>query len=318
MPETELNLNGSYTVDPSLAANVAAGTNGAGVKWFCDEFPLGGSVNIHNPNVAVTKASVNTTGNYRFRFVVSDGAMANKAEKTFPNVQVYYNVSINYNGGSGGYGNGSQVQGTVITISAGSRPGYGFTGWTINSGGVSLASAGSATTTFVMPRNDVSFTANWVILCPCQGHCGGYCSCNTNCPCQSHCGCVTYNSCGSHTGGGGCSPQCSCNTHIKTTTGGGCTSHSNCGATCGCNGHTSPPPCPCDVHSGCSPQCGCVYYNPCECQGHQVCLSVQWACGFLAQCTEMGDGGFCSAMYNTQPNICHTVCASQGCTSQSW
>jgi len=58
-------------------------------------------------------------------------------------------------------GTGSYKPNTTVTIHAGIREGYIFTGWTVTSGGVTLADAKSATTTFTMPANDVVVTANW-------------------------------------------------------------------------------------------------------------------------------------------------------------
>ncbi|CFX17866.1 Listeria/Bacterioides repeat [Syntrophomonas zehnderi OL-4] len=70
-----------------------------------------------------------------------------------------YNVAVN-----GSYavitGAGSYAQGTVITINAGTRSGYSFTGWT-SPDGVVLENAKSATTTFSMPAKNVSVTATW-------------------------------------------------------------------------------------------------------------------------------------------------------------
>jgi uncharacterized repeat protein (TIGR02543 family) len=49
--------------------------------------------------------------------------------------------------------------GISVTINAGSRVGYTFSGWTVNEGGISLSN--SATATFTMPANNVAVTANW-------------------------------------------------------------------------------------------------------------------------------------------------------------
>ncbi|MCL1978446.1 MAG: InlB B-repeat-containing protein [Candidatus Bathyarchaeota archaeon] len=49
--------------------------------------------------------------------------------------------------------------GISVTINAGSRDGYTFSGWTVNEGGISLSN--SATATFTMPARDVVLTANW-------------------------------------------------------------------------------------------------------------------------------------------------------------
>lgn len=69
-----------------------------------------------------------------------------------------YTVTVN-----GSYANstgaGSYAEGASVTISAGSRSNYRFTGWTVS--GVTLSSPSSATTTFTMPANAVTVTANW-------------------------------------------------------------------------------------------------------------------------------------------------------------
>ncbi len=69
------------------------------------------------------------------------------------NVTNTYNISDN---GSGTYGPGDRV-----TINAGSRSNYTFTGWTISVGSVTLASPSSAQTSFVMPNGSLTITANW-------------------------------------------------------------------------------------------------------------------------------------------------------------
>lgn len=57
-------------------------------------------------------------------------------------------------------GEGSYESGTVVTINAGNRSNYSFSGWTSSAGGI-FANAGSTITTFTMPDNDVTVTANW-------------------------------------------------------------------------------------------------------------------------------------------------------------
>jgi len=51
--------------------------------------------------------------------------------------------------------------GDVVTINAGLRAGYTFAGWLVSSGGVTLVSPLSASTSFVMPANNVVVTAQW-------------------------------------------------------------------------------------------------------------------------------------------------------------
>lgn len=57
-------------------------------------------------------------------------------------------------------GTGLYEAGASVTIQAGSKSGYTFVGWT-STNGISLASAGNATTTFIMPAENITVTANW-------------------------------------------------------------------------------------------------------------------------------------------------------------
>lgn len=50
---------------------------------------------------------------------------------------------------------------TEVTLDAGMRDGYTFSGWTSSNGGT-FTNASSAQTTFKMPKNDTTVTANWV------------------------------------------------------------------------------------------------------------------------------------------------------------
>lgn len=58
-------------------------------------------------------------------------------------------------------GAGSYAEGTVVTIDAGQRPGYRFTGWQSDDPELALADAARGTTTFTMPGHDVTLTATW-------------------------------------------------------------------------------------------------------------------------------------------------------------
>ncbi|GBU28886.1 hypothetical protein R84B8_02448 [Treponema sp. R8-4-B8] len=61
----------------------------------------------------------------------------------------------------GGSGSGSYAAGATVSISATAPSGQTFTNWTVNSGGATLANANSASTTFTMPTNAVTVTANF-------------------------------------------------------------------------------------------------------------------------------------------------------------
>ncbi|MDR1620691.1 MAG: hypothetical protein LBS18_08540, partial [Clostridiales bacterium] len=56
-------------------------------------------------------------------------------------------------------GGGWYAAGTTITIDAGTRSGYSFSGWTAS--GVTLANPNAATTTLIMPADDVEVYAHW-------------------------------------------------------------------------------------------------------------------------------------------------------------
>lgn len=58
-------------------------------------------------------------------------------------------------------GAGSYAEGMVVTIDAGQRPGYRFTGWQSDDPELTLADAAQSTTSFTMPGHDVTLTATW-------------------------------------------------------------------------------------------------------------------------------------------------------------
>jgi uncharacterized repeat protein (TIGR02543 family) len=92
---------------------------------------------------------------------------------TAPFTKGYNNYDISYTGGvkyaffdvtvyeshAVQTGSGSYLAGDFVTVNAGSRSDYTFSGWTINKGDISISNVNTAT--FVMPENDVVITANW-------------------------------------------------------------------------------------------------------------------------------------------------------------
>ncbi len=71
-----------------------------------------------------------------------------------------YTLTVDLNGGSGSTAGGEYEGGRQISIDAGTRSGYSFSGWTSSNGGT-FADASSASTTFIMPNGDTTITANW-------------------------------------------------------------------------------------------------------------------------------------------------------------
>ncbi len=60
-------------------------------------------------------------------------------------------------------GTGTYSVGQTVNISASPSSGYNFSSWTVNSGGASLASTTSSSTSFTMPDANVAITANGVL-----------------------------------------------------------------------------------------------------------------------------------------------------------
>lgn len=82
---------------------------------------------------------------------------------------VYYNITMSDDGNGtaaatvGGNAATSSEAGETVTITATPDSGYLFAGWTVLSGGVSLASITASPTTFVMPDTDVEIRADFVV-----------------------------------------------------------------------------------------------------------------------------------------------------------
>ena len=78
--------------------------------------------------------------------------------ETIPTPPTPTKYLVTVNGGTGG---GNYVAGDTVTITATVPSGQRFTGWTVNAGGVTLANASNTTTTFAMPAQAVTVTANF-------------------------------------------------------------------------------------------------------------------------------------------------------------
>ena len=73
-----------------------------------------------------------------------------------------YSVTVNTDGnGTASASPAKAVAGTEITLSAKAKSGYHFKEWQVVKGGVTLANETSATTTFIMPAEDVEIEANF-------------------------------------------------------------------------------------------------------------------------------------------------------------
>jgi|GEM_PF-2580653 len=162
-----------------VSADGSAGTvDTTELTLYFDDDPT--ALDIDNITVSVggtdlTVSDLDGTGNSRT--VTIAGTWTNGAEATVTLTNpANYNITPPYrtvtlhravytvtisgshaaNSGAGGFSPGS-----AVTIDAGSRNNHSFNGWTVNDGGVTLEDANNATTTFIMPANNVTLTANW-------------------------------------------------------------------------------------------------------------------------------------------------------------
>lgn len=113
-----------------------------------------------SPSISTTATDTNTVGEYDI--TISGGTLANADSYavTYTNgkltvVNATYTVTV-----TNGTGGGSYSEGQTVTITADSRGGYTFTGWS-SSDGVTFASNTASTTTFTMPGKAVTVTANY-------------------------------------------------------------------------------------------------------------------------------------------------------------
>ena len=121
---------------------------------------LVGSDTFTSPTISTTATDTGTVGEYAI--TISGGTLANadSYSVTYTNgkltvVNVVYAVTV-----TNGTGGSSYSEGQTVTITADSRNGYTFTGWS-SSDGVTFANSTASTTTFIMPDKAVTVTANY-------------------------------------------------------------------------------------------------------------------------------------------------------------
>ena len=120
------------------------------------------------PGTSVTVEAIPASG---YEFTGWSGASTSKSASVTvainsdlemtANFQPLYTVTVS-SIGSGASSGGSYLAGATVTIIAGTAPTDNrFKNWTTTSNGVTFANANSATTTFTMPTNAVTVTANF-------------------------------------------------------------------------------------------------------------------------------------------------------------
>lgn len=110
------------------------------VEWSCDD-PTVVFADKTSPNTTFTMGLKNITINHSFKS---------------------YDVTVN-GSTAATTGAGSYLKDATVTIDAGIKAGYRFTGWT-SSPGVAFANASSQSTTFTMVGSNVEVTANWELI----------------------------------------------------------------------------------------------------------------------------------------------------------
>ncbi len=159
MPDKAVEVTATYNLIP-YAVTVNNGTGdgdyapGATVAITadapCTGYAFVGWLVVSGGVTLVSATSTTTT------FIMPEGTV--EVTATFDLIP--YAVTVNNGTGDGDYAPGSTITITADAPSAG----YSFTGWTVVSGGVTLASATNATTTFTMPEGAVEVTANYELI----------------------------------------------------------------------------------------------------------------------------------------------------------
>ena len=163
----------SFTISPAItptyALIVSAGTGGAVYGATTDSYFEGEAISVsaaasngyHFVNWTVSGATItdgNTSNPATFPMPTNAVTLTANFET---DAAATYAVTVN---GSSAItsGAGSYAAGATVIINAGNRSNYSFNGWSTTGG--ALANPDNVTTTFTMPANAVSVTANWTYI----------------------------------------------------------------------------------------------------------------------------------------------------------
>jgi uncharacterized protein (TIGR02145 family)/uncharacterized repeat protein (TIGR02543 family) len=173
MPAYDVTVTANFVDETVGKYAVTVSSIGVGASGN-DSYEAGATVSIN-----AGSDPVDPTGGYRFQNWATENSgvifgNANSRATTFimPASAVtvtaifaavpVYTVMVTSAGVAGVSGDGSYMEGDEVTIEAGMAPAnMRFKEWTVTGEGVTLADSTSATTTFIMPANAVSVTANF-------------------------------------------------------------------------------------------------------------------------------------------------------------
>ena len=152
---------GTYTENQTVT--LSSSTNGATLYYTTDgTTPTTGS-HVYSGAISVTGTAGQSISTTIKAIAVKDGMQTSSVASATYVIEIptpapgTYAVTVN-----NGTGDGSYAEGATVTITADAAPsGQEFDTWTVVSGGVTLASAISATTTFKMPASAVEVTATY-------------------------------------------------------------------------------------------------------------------------------------------------------------
>lgn len=153
-----------YSTDGALSGTVVYGGTTYTKKATFTANTTNSGQNQFYPIVATTNLSL-TEGDYiiglysinswsQFERIVATGTFCEYHTLTLNSNNILFGTAATQ---------GKKIVGSTVTITATAEEGYIFTGWTVVSGGATLASLSNATTTFTMPDNDVEITASFVV-----------------------------------------------------------------------------------------------------------------------------------------------------------
>ena len=152
---------GTYTENQTVT--LSSSTDGATIYYTTDgTTPTTGS-HVYSGAISVTGTAGQSISTTIKAIAVKDGMQTSSVASATYVIEIpalapgTYAVTVN-----NGTGDGNYAAGATVTITADAAPnGQEFDKWTVVSGEVALASATSATTTFVMPASAVEVTATY-------------------------------------------------------------------------------------------------------------------------------------------------------------
>jgi uncharacterized protein (TIGR02145 family) len=174
---TFANANNTSTTFTMPANAVTVTANFESIYTVTVSGGTGGGTYAVGATVSITAGAAPTGQRFKNWTTSSSGvsfANANSASTSFPMPSNAVTVTANFEPntayavtvssiGYGATGSGDHTAGTTVSVSAGTAPaGYVFGNWTSSTNGVSFANANNATTTFTMPDNAVTVTANFI------------------------------------------------------------------------------------------------------------------------------------------------------------